>query len=82
MESLRDENEQLRLKVVAKQLDLDNITREMKNNSATPLMFAKEQSREDFWKLLTKQQTDMDEIFKQKEKNVLLKIQFEGKIKT
>ena len=39
IEKLESENEELRLSLVAKQLDVDNINKQLKEGSATPLLF-------------------------------------------
>lgn len=54
IKELREENEELRLTVVAKQLDIDNLKKQLADGSSTPLMFAKDITRENFWKLLTR----------------------------
>ena len=48
------EIDDLRATVVAKQLDIDSIKRQMSEGSGTPLMFATDKSRTDFWKLMTR----------------------------
>ena len=39
IEKLESENEELRLSLVAKQLDVDNINKQLKEGSETPLLF-------------------------------------------
>lgn len=45
VDELRKENEELRVGTVAKQLDLDNLKKQITEGSATPLMFAKDNTR-------------------------------------
>ena len=48
------ENEDLRLKLVAKQLDLENLKKQIRDGSSTPLFFASDETRNDFWIMLTR----------------------------
>ena len=58
VDELRRENEELRVATVAKQLDLDNLKKQLTEGSATPLMFAKDSTREEFWKVMTRIQAE------------------------
>ena len=76
---MREENEELRLTVVAKQLDIDNLKKQIADQSSTPLMFAKDQTRMDFWKLLTRIQSEQQQLHLEKETEMTKKIQQEAR---
>jgi hypothetical protein len=43
---------------VAKQLDLDNLKKQIESGSANPLFFAKDKTRDDFWRIMTRMQAE------------------------
>ena len=65
---VRQENEELRLRLVAKQLDLDNLKKQIDEGSANPLFFAKDKTRDDFWKIMTRIQAEQSNLHEQKTK--------------
>jgi len=72
----------LRAQVVAKQLDLDYLKKSMADGAGTPLMFATDKSRHDFWKLMARVKAESEQLKLDKENYMFEKIELEGKLKT
>ena len=50
--------EDLRLELVSKQLDRDNLKSQLINQSFSPLLFLNDHSRSEFWKMITRYETE------------------------
>ena len=50
--------EELRLELVSKQLDRDNLKAQLINQSFSPLLFLNDYSRNEFWKMITRYESD------------------------